>query len=148
MNLINKDQTMRFSRNKVQIDMHINFGNDTILHRTLTAEPGINILDALKAVIDIDYTPDESATGHLGAMVTAINGFKVDINHFWIYYVFEKDRGGWSIPSCTPDSLKIVEDTRIAWRYHNAPSGKDVPKYGPRYTTACRNKIRRCNRQF
>jgi hypothetical protein len=139
---------MRFNRNRVQIDMYINYGNDTIVHRTLVAEPGINILDALKVVTDIDYTHDESATGHLGAMVTAINGVKVDINHFWIYYVLDENLGGWRIPACTPDSLKITEDTRIAWRYHDATSGKDIPRHGPRYTTSCMNKIRRCNRQF
>jgi hypothetical protein len=47
---------------------------------------------------------------------------------------------------CTPDSLKITEDTRVAWRY--LTSGKDMQKYGPLSTCNCISKIKRCNRQF
>ncbi|MGD0955099.1 MAG: hypothetical protein ABR985_22390 [Methanotrichaceae archaeon] len=75
---------MLFRRNKIQIDVYVNYGNDNVRHKKLVAEPGINALDALDGAADIDYTPDESATNHHGAMVTAIDGYKVDINHFWI----------------------------------------------------------------
>ena len=139
---------MLFSRNKIQIDVYINFGNDNVRHKKLVAEPGIGALDALDRVTNIKYTPDESATSHNGAVVTAIDGFKVDINHFWIYYVFEKNQAGWRLPMCTPDSLKITEDTRVAWRYHTATSGKDMQRYGTLSTSACISKIKRCNRQF
>src|SRR5512137_2831108 len=106
---------MLFSRNKIQIDVFINYGNDNIRNKRLVAESGISALDALAKVADIQYTPDESATCHHGAMVTAIDGFKVGINHFWIYYIFENDHVGWSLPMCTPDSLKITKDSRVAW---------------------------------
>lgn len=139
---------MLFSRNKIQIDVYINYGNDNVRHKKLAAEPGISVLDALKEVADIEYTPDESATNHQGAMVTSIDGFKVNINRFWIYYIFEESRGGWSIPMCTPDSLKITGDVRVAWRYHTSIIGNDIQRYGPRYTNACMSKIKRCNRQF
>lgn len=139
---------MLFSRNKIQIDLYINYAKDNVRHKKLAAEPGISVLDALKGAVDIEYTPDEGATNHHGSMVTAIDGFKVDINHFWIYYIFEEDRRGWSIPMCTPDSLKIIDDTRVAWRYHSAISGEDIQKNGPRYTSACMSKIKKCNRQF
>ena len=139
---------MLFSRNKIQIDVYINYGNDNILHKKLVAEPGISALDALDGAADIEYTPDESATNHHGAMVNAIDGFKVDINHFWIYYVFEKNQAGWRLPMCTPDSLKITEDTRVAWRYHTSTNGKDMQRYGPLSTSTCISKIKRCNRQF
>ncbi|MGD0955082.1 MAG: hypothetical protein ABR985_22305 [Methanotrichaceae archaeon] len=139
---------MLFSRNKIQIDVYINYGNDNVRHKKLVAEPGINALDALEEAADIEYTPDESATNHHGAMVTAIDGFKVGINHFWIYYIFEKNQAGWRLPMCTPDSLKIVEDTRVAWRYHTSTNGKDMQQYGPLSTSTCISKIKRCNRQF
>ncbi len=137
-----------YSRNKIQIDVYINYGNDNIRHKKLAAEQGINALDALKGTADIKYTPDESATGHHGAMVTAIDGFKVDINHFWIYYIFDKNQMGWSLPMCTPDSFKITHDSRLAWRYHSGIGGKDIQKYGPLSTGKCICKIKRCNRQF
>ena len=139
---------MLFSRNKIQIDVYINYGNGNIQHKKLVAEPGISALDALANVADIEYTLDESAKGHHGSMVTAIDGFKVGINHFWIYYIFENDQAGWSIPMCTPDSLKIIKDSRVAWRYHTATSGKEMQMYGPLSTRSCITKIRRCFRQF
>jgi hypothetical protein len=82
---------MLFSRNKIQIDVYINYGNDNVRHKKLAAEPGISALDALDGAADIEYTPDESATNHHGAMVTAIDGFKVGINHFWIYMSLRKN---------------------------------------------------------
>jgi hypothetical protein len=81
-------------------------------------------------------------------MVTAIDGFKVDINHFWIYYIFEKNQAGWRLPMCTPDLLKIMEDTRVAWRYHTATSGKDTQRYGQLSDSSCISKIKRGNQQF
>jgi hypothetical protein len=139
---------MLFNRDKIQIDVYINYGNDNIVHSRLTAAPGINALDALDRAAKIEYTPDESATGHHGAMVTSVDGFKVDINHFWIYYIFEKNQAGWRLPMCTPDSLKITEDARVAWRYHSTINGKDLQRYGPMFTSNCISKIKRCNRQF
>ena len=139
---------MLFSRPKIQIDVYINYGNDNVRHKKVVAEPGISALDALEGAANIEYTPDESATNHHGAMVTAIDGFKVGINHFWIYYIFENNQAGWSLPMCTPDSLKITEDTRVAWRYHTSTNGKDMQRYGPLSTSTCISKIKRCNRQF
>lgn len=139
---------MLFSRNKIQIDLYINYGRDNVRHKKLATETEISVLDALKGAADIEYTPDESATNHHGAMVTSIDGLKIDINHFWIYYIFEENRGGWSIPMCTPDSLEITDDARVAWRYHTAINGKDIQKYGPRYISTCMSKIKKCNRQF
>ncbi len=139
---------MLFNRNKIKIDVYINFGNDIIRHKKLLVEPGISALEAIGGAANIEYTPDESATDHHGAMVTAIDGFKVDINHFWIYYIFEKKQAGWALPMCTPDSLKITEDTRIAWRYHIATCARDMQRYGPLSTRSCIGKIKRCNRQF
>jgi len=139
---------MIWSRNKIKIDAFINFGNDDILHKGLMAEPRINALEALKRVADIEYTPDDSATGHNGAVVTAINGCKVDINHFWIYYIFDNNRAGWTVPMCTPDLFEVAEDTRIAWRYHTAFSAKEMQRYGPLSNKSCISKIKRCNRQF
>jgi len=138
----------KINRNKIQIDVYINYGNDTIRHKKLVAEPGIKALDALDKVANVEYTPDESATGHHGAVVTAIDGFKVDINHFWMYYIFEKSEAGWKLPMCTPDSFKITEDTRMAWRYHSAIGEKIIQRYGPLSTSKCISKIKRCNRQF
>jgi len=138
---------MLFSRNKIQIDVYVNYGNDDVRHKKLVAEPGVSALDALDRAADIEYTPDES-TGHHGAMVTAIDGFKVDVNHFWIYYIFEKNQAGWILPMCTPDSFRITDDTRVAWRYHTVTSVKDMQRYGPLSTSICISKIKRCNRQF
>lgn len=139
---------MLFGRNEIQIDLYINYGNDNVRHKKLLVKPGINALDALDRAADVEYTPDESATGHHGAMVTSIDGFKVNINHFWIYYIFEKSQSGWKLPMCTPDSFKVSEDTRIAWRYHFAIIGKDIQRYGPLSTSKCISRIKRCNRQF
>jgi hypothetical protein len=139
---------MLFNRHEIRIDVYINYGNDDVRHNKLVADPGISALEALAKVADIEYTPDESATCHHGAMVTAVNGFKVGINHFWIYYTFENDQAGWRLPMCTPDSFKIMKDSRVAWRYHTVASGKDLQRYGPLSTSACLSKIKRCNRQF
>ena len=139
---------MLFSRNDIQVDIYINHGNDNVSHKRLEAKSGISVLEALDQVANVEYTPDESATGHHGAMVTAIDGLRIDLYHFWIYYVFDKNQSGWTIPMCTPDSVKITEDSRIAWRYHTATSGKDMQRYGPQYTSKCISKIKRCNRQF
>lgn len=133
---------------KIKIDVYINYGNDDIRHKKLEAKPGISALDALAQVADIEYTPDESATCHNGAVVTSIDGFKVNINHFWIYYIFEHDQMGWTLPMCTPDSFKIENDCRLAWRYHISAGEEEMQKYGPLYTSNCIGKARRCSRQF
>lgn len=75
---------MLFSLNKIQIEVYINSGNDNVRHKKLVAEPGISALDALDGAADIKYTPDEMPQTIMELMVTAIDGFKVDINHFWI----------------------------------------------------------------
>ena len=67
---------MLFSHNKIQIDVYINYGDDDVRHKKQVAEPGISDLGDLGGAADIEYTPDESATNHHGAMVTAIDGFK------------------------------------------------------------------------
>jgi hypothetical protein len=139
---------MLFRRHEIILDIYINCGNDDIQHKRLVAEPGINALDALAKVAVIEYTPDESATRHNGSVVTAINGFRVDRCDFWMYYIFEIDQAGWSLPMCTPDSLLITRDSRVAWRYHNVAEGKDIARYGPLATSNCISKIKRCNRQF
>jgi hypothetical protein len=123
-------------------------GMRNIRHEKLKIEPGVNALDALAKVAKIEYMQDESATGHHGAMITSIDGFKVDINHFWIYYIFEKNKAGWRLPMCTPGLFKIKEDTRVAWRYHSGIGGNDIQRYGPLSTSNCISKIKRCNRQF
>ena len=137
-----------YSSKKIQIDVYVNYGDDNVRHKKLLAEPGISALDALGAAADIEYTPDESATGHHGSVVTAIDGFKININHFWIYYIFEENQSGWRVPMCTPDSFEILKDVRIAWRYHFGTGGKDIQSYGPLSTSRCIGKIKRCNRQF
>ncbi|MHB8120495.1 MAG: hypothetical protein ACYDHX_17570 [Methanothrix sp.] len=124
----------------------INDGNDDIRHKKLEARPGISALDALAQMTDIEYTPDESATCHHGTMVTGINGFKVDHNHFWIYYIFEHDQAGWTLPMCTPDSFLIANDCRLAWRYHTRTGEADMQRYGPLMTSNCISKIKRCDR--
>jgi hypothetical protein len=139
---------MLFGRQEIKIDVYINYGNDEIRRSKWVAGPGISALEALAEVARIEYTPDESATCHHGAMVLAIDGFKVDINHFWIYYVYDDDHAGWMLPMCTPDLLKLTKDCRVAWRYHAANGGKDIQKYGPLWTGNCISKIKRCNRQF
>jgi hypothetical protein len=83
---------MLFSHNKIQIDVYINYGNDNVRHEKLVAEPGISALDALEGVADIEHTPDESATSHHGAFI-AIDGFKVDINHFGFIISSRKPNG-------------------------------------------------------
>lgn len=139
---------MFFRRHEIILDIYINCGNDDIQHKRLMAEPGISALDALAKVAVIECTPDESATCHNGAMVTAINGFRVDRYNFWMYYIFENDQAGWSLPMCTPDLLPIMRDSRVGWRYHNAAEGKDIARYGPLATSNCISKIKKCNRQF
>jgi hypothetical protein len=139
---------MDFGRRKIRIDIYINYGNDEIRRGKWIAKPGISALEALAEVANIEYTPDESATCHHGAMVLAIDGFKVDINHFWIYYIYDNDLAGWMLPMCTPDLLKITKDCRVAWRYHAANVGNEIQKYGPLWTGNCICKIKRCNRRF
>ncbi len=48
--------------------------------------------DSTKMVAVIEYTLDESTTGHNGAAVTSIDRFKVDINHLWMYYVLRRTK--------------------------------------------------------
>jgi hypothetical protein len=107
-----------------------------------------NVLDALKAAADVVATPDESATGHRGSMVTAIDGFSNDMDHAWIYYVFERGTSGWRIPKEMPDGLRVSDGMRIGWRLYNLKEHGPVPMEGPLWSSRCASKIRTCARQF
>jgi len=135
-------------KGKVRADIYINFGRDLVQHHKLALEPGSSILDAVRSTSEVEFTPDDSATGHCGSVVIGIDGIKSDMKHFWMYYVSDKEVPGWRIPMQTPDSLEVTDGMRIAWRYHDATSisiGK-APKFGPRYTSRCSGG--RCSRQF
>ena len=88
--------------------------------RNWSQNPQISALDALDGAADIKYTPDEMPQTIMELMVTAIDGFKSRHQSLLDYYAFEKNQAGWRLPTRTPDSLKITEDTRVAWRYHTA----------------------------
>jgi hypothetical protein len=112
----------------------------------------MSVLEVLKMVSHIDYTPDESATGHMGSMITAIDGYKNDLTHFWLYYLREEDDGGWKLPMETPDSVLIKKNIMIAWRYHDlqekGPGAAGNQIFGPFYSRECIARVKRCNRQF
>ncbi len=137
---------------KVKAEVHINYGNDRVSISEAIVDPGTSVLEILKMVSDIRYTPDESATGHCGAMVTAIDGFKNDLFHFWMYYLREESDSGWRLPMDTPDAVLINRNSRIAWRYHEAPmrgqNRSGVQIFGPLFSKGCISRIKKCNRQF
>ena len=115
---------MFFGRNKgsegeVKAFVYINYGSDQIRHEVVKVPIGTSVLEALKAVADVQATPNESATGHLGSMVTSIDGFYNDIDHAWLYYVFERGESGWRIPKDMPDRLEVSDGMRIGWRLYN-----------------------------
>ena len=103
---------------RVKAEVYINYGDENesvngqkrIKKAEVLINPGMSVLEILKMVSNIEYTPDESATGHMGSMITAIDGFKNDLTHFWLYYLREEDDGGWRLPMETPDSVLIKKN--------------------------------------
>ena len=118
---------------KVEAEVYINYGQDRIESSDTLVDPGTSVLEAIKKVADIRYTPDESATGHNGAMVTAINGYENDLFHFWMFYLREEGDSGWRLPMDTPDAVLVSRNSRIAWRYHDAPGEgpEEYPAFRP-----------------
>jgi hypothetical protein len=126
----------------------INYGSDRIRHQSVKVAAGTTVLSALEAAAEVEATPDESATGHLGSMVTAIDGFSNDIDHAWIYYVFERGDSGWRVPTEMPDRLLVSDGMRIGWRLYNFKEHGLIPKEGPLWSSRCTSKIRICAHQF
>lgn len=144
---------MFFGRNKggegeVKAFVYINYGSDQIRHEVVKVPIAASVFEALKAVADVEVVPDESATGHLGSMVTSIDGFYNDIDHAWIYYVFERGESGWRIPKDMPDRLEVLDGMRIGWRLYNVKERGPVPRDGPLWSTRCASKTRTCARKF
>lgn len=146
----------RSNDRKVKVNVYINYGhsnkNNSIKKSDMTVHSGASVLEILRQVSDIQYTPDESATAHMGSMITAIDGWKNDLNHYWMYYLREEGECGWTLPMKTPDAVLITRDTLIAWRYHEVEvgglgrSGNQI--FGPFYSRECCSRIKKCNRQF
>lgn len=147
---------MIFKRGKkegeIKVTVLINYGNGRIKKTDISVHPATSILEILQMVSDIQYTADESATGHMGAMVTCIDGFKNDLSHFWLFFLREKDDCGWRMPVKMPDEVSISENSIVAWRYHcmeesgSGRSGNLI--FGPLYTKDCISRVKKCNRQF
>jgi len=132
----------------MMVTVYINEGNDNIESYHVEVLPGTSIMDSLKQVAEIEFTPDESATDHKGAMVTSINGKRNDVNRCWIYYTFKKGESGWRIPKEMPDKLEISEDMRIGWRYYSLADMEEKTMTGPLWTNRCLSKTRICSRKF
>jgi hypothetical protein len=126
----------------------INYGSDRIKNQNVEVSAGTTVLTALVAVAEVEIIPDESATGHMGSMVTAIDGFSNDIDHAWIHYVFERGDSGWRIPTEMPDKLLVSDGMRIGWRLYNFKELGLIPKEGPRWSSRCASKTKICARQF
>jgi len=146
-------QQMFFGRSKgrsgeIKVFVSINYGSDRIRHEAVKVPIRTTALDALKAAADVEATPDESATGHQGSMVTSIDGFCNDVDHAWIYYVFDRGDSGWRIPTEMPDRLQASDGMRIGWRLYNLKDHGPVPKEGPFWSSRCTSKTRTCARQF
>jgi hypothetical protein len=144
---------MFFGRSKgrgdeIKVFVYINDGSDQIRQKAVEVPVGASVLEALKAAANVEANADESATGHSGSMVTAIDGFSNDIDHAWLYYVFERGDSGWRIPMEMPDRLKISDGMRIGWRLYNVKEHGPVPKEGPLWSSRCASKTRTCARQF
>lgn len=146
----------RSKDSKVKAEVYINYGssykNKSIKKSKVSVHPGTSVLEILQLVSDIQYTPDESATGHMGSVITGIDGLKNDLTHYWLYYLRDECECGWRLPMKTPDAVQICRDTMIAWRYHEVEvgglggSGNQI--FGPFYSRECCSRIKRCNRQF
>lgn len=141
---------MFFGRNKGEIRafVSINYGSDRIRHEVLKVVPGASVLDLLKVAAEVEVAPDESAAGHCGSMVTAIDGFESDADHAWICYVFERGDSGWRVPKEMPDRLGVTDGMRIGWRLYNVKERGQVPREGPLWSSRCSSKTRTCARQF
>jgi len=135
-------------KGEVRASVYINYGRDRIRHQAVRVASGTSVLGALEAVAEVEVDPDESATGHPGSMVTSIDGFSNDVDHAWIYYVFERDDSGWRIPRNMPDDLEVSEGMRIGWRLYNFKENGPIPKEGPLWSSRCASKTRTCVRQF
>ncbi len=143
---------MFFGRSKgrgdwIKVFVYINYGRDQIRHEAVKVPVGTTVLSALEAAAEVEVT-DESATGHLGSMVTSIDGFSNDIDHAWLYYVFERGDAGWRIPTEMPDGLCVSDGMRIGWRLYNLKEHGPVPNDGPLWSSRCASKTRTCARQF
>jgi len=139
---------MFFKAKRIKVDVFINYGKDRVQHQRVEVERGSSVLDALKAVADVEFIADDRATGHCGSVVTAIGGARSTLNQFWLYYVSDRDYPGWRIPMETPDCTTVSDEMRIAWRYHDAASMKSARRFGPRFTSRCMGKAGSCARQF
>lgn len=139
---------MLFDRGKVKVFVYINYGRDEIRHECLKVSPEDSVLDVLKKVAQVEFSEDESATDHDGAMVCFIDGFANDLEHCWIYYVFERGESGWRLPFEMPDCLKVSDGMRIGWRYIERSGIGERPLDGPLWTTRCVSKTRTCSRKF
>lgn len=137
---------------KIRVKVFINYGYGRIKKTEASIRPGTSILEILKMVSDIQYTPDESATGHMGSMITSIDGFKNDLSHFWLFFLREDDDCGWMLPMKMPNEVSVSKNSTVACRYHEMEegglkgSGNQI--FGPLYSKECISKIKRCNRQF
>ena len=143
---------MFFGRSKgrgdeIKVFVSINYGEDRIRHEAVKVPVETTVLEALEAAADVEVT-DESVTGHRGSMVTSIDGFSNDVDHAWLYYVFERGDSGWRIPKEMPDRLKVSDGMRIGWRLYNLKELGPVPKEGPLWSSRCASKTRTCARQF
>ena len=63
---------MLFKKKKVNVTLYINFGNDEIKRHDLKSEKGSSVLSVLKSIAEVEYFPNESESGHEGAMVISI----------------------------------------------------------------------------
>jgi hypothetical protein len=135
-------------KGEFRASVSINYGSDRIRHQSVKVAAGTTVLSVLEAVAEVEATPDESATGHWGSMVTAIDGFSNDIGHAWIYYVFERGDSGWRIPTEMPDRLLVSDGMRIGWRLYNFKEHGLIPKEGPLRSSRCASKTRICAHQF
>jgi len=138
----------RGGEGEIKAFVSINYGSDRIRHQAVKLASGASVLDALRASAEVVITPDESATGHRGSMVTAIDGVSNDIDHAWLYYVFERGDAGWRIPMEMPGSLDVSDGMKIGWRLYNFRERGPVPTDGPLWSSRCASKTRTCARQF
>ena len=147
---------MIFKRGKkedeIKVKVIINYGSGRIKKTDVSVHPATSVLEILRMVSDIQYTEDESATGHMGSMVTCIDGFKNDPSHFWLFFLREEDDCGWRLPMNMPDEVSINMNSTVAWRYHYMEeSGQNRLGdliFGPLYTRDCISRVKKCNRQF
>ena len=92
----------RSKDSKVKAEVYINYGstykNNRIKKSKVSVHSGASVLEILQLVSDIQYTPDESATGHMGSVITAIDGLKNDLTRYWLYYLRDEATADGSCP--------------------------------------------------